>query len=89
MLVRSRADTFCPERCRNTLQRTIWDGDQVLAEISAPGATGRPAAEMEADTGWRGTHRVISERCKSRSRVSRATGTRHRGKSNCNALKNS
>jgi hypothetical protein len=27
VLVRSRADSYCPERCHNTLQRTVWDGD--------------------------------------------------------------
>src|SRR5207247_120141 len=29
----------------------VWDGDQLLYEISAPGYTGAGAAQMEKDTG--------------------------------------
>ena len=47
IMVRARADTLCPERCNNTLRRTVWDGDQVALEISAHGATNATAAQME------------------------------------------
>ncbi|MFL5541998.1 MAG: RHS repeat-associated core domain-containing protein, partial [Longimicrobiaceae bacterium] len=51
VLVRTRSEFACQLRCLNTLRRTVWDGDQVLYEISAPGASGATAAQMEADTG--------------------------------------
>jgi RHS repeat-associated protein len=51
VLVRTRSEYACPQFCLNTLRRTVWDGDQVLYEISAPGGSTATAAQMEADTG--------------------------------------
>jgi RHS repeat-associated protein len=51
VLVRTRSEFACTQFCMNTLRRTVWDGDQVLYEISAPGGSGASAAQMEADTG--------------------------------------
>ena len=51
VLVRTRSEFACRQYCLNTLRRTVWDGDQVLYEISAPGGSSATAAQMEADTG--------------------------------------
>ncbi|HEV7589062.1 MAG TPA: RHS repeat-associated core domain-containing protein [Longimicrobium sp.] len=51
VLVRTRSEFACTQFCLNTLRRTVWDGDKVLYEISAPGGSGASAAQMEADTG--------------------------------------
>jgi RHS repeat-associated protein len=51
VLVRTRSEFACTQYCLNTLRRTVWDGDQVLYEISAPGGSSATAAQMEADTG--------------------------------------
>jgi len=51
VLVRTRSDWACNTRCFQAAVRTVWDGDQVLYEISAPGYTGAGAALMEQDTG--------------------------------------
>jgi RHS repeat-associated protein len=51
VLVRTRSEFACTQYCLNTLRRIVWDGDQMLYEISAPGGTGETAARMEADTG--------------------------------------
>ncbi|MFL5384683.1 MAG: hypothetical protein ACJ8GN_19335, partial [Longimicrobiaceae bacterium] len=51
VLVRTRSEFACTLRCLNILHRIVWDGDQVLYEISAPGHSGATAAQMEADTG--------------------------------------
>jgi hypothetical protein len=53
VLVRSRQHYACTTRCQSVVRRTVWDGDQVLAEIQAPGYTSTPAATMEQDTGFR------------------------------------
>jgi RHS repeat-associated protein len=53
ILVRSRQHYACTTRCQSTLRRIVWDGDQVLAEIQAPGYTGTSAATMEQDVGFR------------------------------------
>jgi len=50
VLVRSRPEWVCAGRCSSTLRRTVWDGDQVLYEISARGKTGTSAYLMERDT---------------------------------------
>ncbi|HKO25709.1 MAG TPA: RHS repeat-associated core domain-containing protein, partial [Chloroflexota bacterium] len=52
VLVRSRQEHMCRQKCLNVVRRTIWDGDQVLYEINAPGRTGTVASEMERDTGF-------------------------------------
>ncbi|MDB4951401.1 MAG: hypothetical protein JWM27_4050, partial [Gemmatimonadetes bacterium] len=52
VLVRSRQEFACTSRCVSFVRRTVWDGDQVLAEIQAPGQTGTPAATMEKDVGF-------------------------------------
>jgi len=51
VLVRSRQAVFCGLNCQNLVRRTIWDGDQVLAEIQAPGETGILPVRMETDAG--------------------------------------
>jgi len=51
VLVRTRSEFACTQYCLNILRRTVWDGDQVLYEISAPGGSSATAPQMEADTG--------------------------------------
>ncbi|HSU13608.1 RHS repeat-associated core domain-containing protein [Longimicrobium sp.] len=51
ILVRSRQAYLCQTNCQNVVRRTVWDGDQVLAEIQAPGATGTSPTLMESDGG--------------------------------------
>ncbi|HKP76893.1 MAG TPA: RHS repeat-associated core domain-containing protein [Longimicrobiaceae bacterium] len=51
VLVRTRSEFACTQYCLNTLRRQIWDGDQLLYEISAPGGSSATSAQMEADTG--------------------------------------
>lgn len=56
VLLRTRGEWGCGAQCRGLLQRFVWDGDQLLYEVSAPGATGEAAVTMERDTGHvRGT----------------------------------
>jgi len=52
VLVRSRADTTCQYQhvCRSTIQRTVWDGDQILYEIRYPGGDTVSASSLERDT---------------------------------------
>jgi len=50
VLLRSRGEWGClGDGCRKLLQRFVWDGDQLLYEISSPGGTGETAANMERD----------------------------------------
>jgi RHS repeat-associated protein len=51
VMVRTRSEYACTQYCLNTLRRVVWDGDQALYEISAPGGSTATAAQMEADTG--------------------------------------
>lgn len=51
VLVRTRSEYMCRYTCLNTLRRIVWDGDQVLYEISAPGGSGSAPADRERDTG--------------------------------------
>ncbi|HKO23266.1 MAG TPA: hypothetical protein VJY65_00845 [Chloroflexota bacterium] len=53
VLVRSRQHYACTTRCQSTVRRIVWDGDQVLAEIQAPGYSSTPAATMEQDVGFK------------------------------------
>jgi RHS repeat-associated protein len=57
VMVRTRREWSCAGNCSSTLRRTVWDGDQVLYEISAPGATRASPEQMEADTGHRSDFR--------------------------------
>jgi len=50
ILVRTRTETYCGLKCRNAITRVVWDGDQILYEISSPGATSATVAEVEQDT---------------------------------------
>jgi len=49
VLVRTRQEFACGLNCRNAIVRTVWDGDQVLYEISSQGATSASTAEVERD----------------------------------------
>jgi RHS repeat-associated protein len=51
ILVRTRSEWTCGLRCRNAITRVVWDGDQILYEISSPGATSATVAQLEQDTG--------------------------------------
>ena len=51
VLVRTRQTFSCVNRCLNQVRRTVYDGDQVLIEIAAPGADGTDPTRMEADQG--------------------------------------
>ncbi|MGH3056268.1 MAG: hypothetical protein ACRDL7_14945, partial [Gaiellaceae bacterium] len=49
-----RPDALCPlmdkpSGCLSTVERTVWDGDQVAAEIRADGGQAAPATAMECD----------------------------------------
>ena len=51
-----RPTTLCPRMdpasgCLSIVERTVWDGDQVLWEIRADGGDGATASGMEADHG--------------------------------------
>jgi hypothetical protein len=50
VLVRTRSEFACQLYCLNTLRRIVWDGDQILYEISAPGGSSDMPTQMEADT---------------------------------------
>ncbi len=50
VLVRTRSESHCGLRCRNAITRGVWDGDQILYEISSPGATSATVAQLEQDT---------------------------------------
>ena len=52
VLVRSRTTTGCTDPnslCGSYIERTIWDGDQVLYELRAPGKDGVVYSSMESD----------------------------------------
>jgi RHS repeat-associated protein len=54
VLVRSRRTSSCSAaytECGSYVERTIWDGDQVVAEVRAPGGTSATTSEMENDAG--------------------------------------
>jgi RHS repeat-associated protein len=51
VLVRTRQEFACTTNCFRQLRRAIWDGDQLLYEIAALGASGTAPAVMERDTG--------------------------------------
>lgn len=55
--VRTRRDSACAGGladkkydCQSTVERTVWDGEQILYEIRMPGADTTVAASMENDT---------------------------------------
>ena len=49
VLMRSRGEWACDSSCFGQVIRTVWDGDQILREISAPGGSNATAAQMEND----------------------------------------
>jgi len=51
ILVRTRQEWKCGVNCRNAITRTVWDGDQILYELSSQGATLASTTEVERDTG--------------------------------------
>ena len=51
VLVRSRRPPSCPSPCEAFVQRTVWDGAQVLYEIRSSGQTGTVASAMEREGG--------------------------------------
>ena len=50
VLVRTRSEWYCALRCRNAITRFVWDGDQILYEISSQGGTSATTAQLEQDT---------------------------------------
>lgn len=53
ILVRSRSDSTCPQSgngCVSVIQRSVYDGDQVLYELQMPGADSISPALLERDT---------------------------------------
>jgi RHS repeat-associated protein len=59
VLTRTRHEQGCVGiDCVGAVVRTVWDGDQILYEISAPGGTNVTGVEMERDTG----HKVAVDR---------------------------
>ncbi len=50
VLVRTRSEYECDWNCRNAITRVVWNGDQILYEISSPGATSATTAQLEQDT---------------------------------------
>lgn len=49
--VRARRGSYCTsESCHSTLDRVVWDGDQILHEIRVPGGDTLSAAALERDT---------------------------------------
>lgn len=53
ILLRSRSDSTCPasgNQCVSVIQRSVYDGDQVLYELQMPGADSVTAAQLERDT---------------------------------------
>jgi len=51
VLVRSRRPSSCASPCEAFVQRTVWDGAQVLYEIRSSGNTGATANAMELEGG--------------------------------------
>jgi len=65
--LRERADSSCTNtNCLGAIQRTVWDGDQILYEIRYPGGDNYPnggpvpPAELERDTGLIVTQNVAA-----------------------------
>lgn len=56
ILLRARRDSTCAGQsqtnsaCYSTIERTVWDGDQVLYEIRYPGSDTIALADLERDT---------------------------------------
>jgi RHS repeat-associated protein len=51
ILRRSRTDLACTnQHCRSVIQRTVWDGDQILYEIQYPGGDTVSSELLERDT---------------------------------------
>jgi RHS repeat-associated protein len=50
--VRALRENYCsnPTLCHSTIERTVWDGDQILYEIRMPGASAESLAVVESDT---------------------------------------
>jgi RHS repeat-associated protein len=51
VLARTRRPGSCPTPCDAFIERTVYDGDQVLAEIRSSGAAGTSSTYMEAEGG--------------------------------------
>ncbi|WP_337172379.1 RHS repeat-associated core domain-containing protein [Gemmatimonas aurantiaca] len=51
VFVRSRRPSTCSSPCEAYVQRTVWDGDQVLYEIRSSGGTGVNPVNMELEGG--------------------------------------
>jgi RHS repeat-associated protein len=53
VLVRSRATSPCEDpQCNSYIERTAWDGDQVVLEIRAPGRDGVAPQQLNSDLAW-------------------------------------
>ncbi|HEX8695960.1 MAG TPA: RHS repeat-associated core domain-containing protein [Longimicrobium sp.] len=60
VLTRARQEVYCHDEggpllpdCIRSVVRTVWDGDQILYEVSAPGGSGVDPQDMERDVGHR------------------------------------
>ncbi len=51
ILVRTRTEFTCYLNCRNAITRFVWDGNQILYEISSRGGTLASYMDLEKDTG--------------------------------------
>lgn len=51
ILVRTRQEFACGLNCRNAIVRTVWDGNQVLYEMSSQALSSTSSTELEKDTG--------------------------------------
>ncbi|MET0395795.1 MAG: PKD domain-containing protein [Longimicrobiaceae bacterium] len=50
VLIRTRSEWACATGCEMSIQRVVWDGDQILYEVKAYGGTGATDAKLEQDT---------------------------------------
>ena len=62
ILVRRRADSLCTAGasfCASTLERFVWDGDQLLYELRAPGGDGLNVAQLNVQPPYTGDYKQL------------------------------